>query len=181
MTDPINTIELEKMEPIASQSYRDAMSHFAAAVHIVTTDGLAGKRATTISACCSLSDSPPTLLVCLMKTHSNNRFFIDNGRFCINTLASNSQNLSDIFGGRTTIPPEERFEKAKWQTLKTGAPALIGALASFDCRLVGWHEHDTHYVLYGAVVDIQIADADDALIYLNRAYHYLPLKSDKNV
>ncbi len=39
---------------ISSQEYRDAMSHFAGAVHIVTTDGIKGKRGVTISACCSL-------------------------------------------------------------------------------------------------------------------------------
>lgn len=175
MANPINTIELEKMEPIASQSYRDAMSHFAGAVHIVTTDGLAGKRGTTISACCSLSDSPPTLLICLMKTHANNRLFIDNGRFCVNTLAGNLHELADIFAGRGGLSQNERFAKAEWHSMKTDSPALVGALASFDCRLVGWHEHDTHYVLYGAVVDIKRESADDALIYLNRAYHHLPL------
>lgn len=173
----IKSTDLETLKPIASQSYRDAMSHFAGAVHIVTTNGLAGKRGTTISACCSLSDSPPSLLICLMKHNINNRLFLDNARFCVNTLSSNLQELADIFAGRGDLSQEERFAKAKWTSMKTGAPALVGALASFDCRLTGWHEHDTHYMLYGSVVDIKRADAEEALIYLNRDYHYLPLKN----
>ena len=37
--------------------YRDAMAHFAGAVHVVTTDGPAGKRGTTVIAACSVSDN----------------------------------------------------------------------------------------------------------------------------
>lgn len=171
----MKTCDLEKLDPVAPQLYRDAMSHFASAVHIVTTDGIAGMRGTTVSACCSLSDAPPTLLICLMKQHKGNRNFIDNGLFCINTLAGEHRNLSDLFGGRGGLSQEERFAKTQWRTLKTGAPVLEDALASFDCRVVGWHEHDTHYVIFGQVLDIRRNMAKDALIYLNRSYHFLPL------
>jgi len=167
--------DLAKIPPIESQSYRDAMSHFAGAVHIITTDGVAGLRGTTISACCSLSDAPPTMLVCLMKQHESNRLFIDNGRFCVNTLAGRHQYLSDIFAGRASMSQEERFALGSWNILTTGSPVLDGALAAFDCRLTGWHEHETHYILHGQVVDVARTHRSQALIYLNRGYHTLPL------
>ncbi|TGV53477.1 flavin reductase, partial [Mesorhizobium sp. M2D.F.Ca.ET.160.01.1.1] len=54
-----------KKNDIGPQAYRDAMSHFAGHVHVVTTDGPAGKRGATVIAACSVSDTPPTILVCL--------------------------------------------------------------------------------------------------------------------
>lgn len=171
----LNTIEIDEQETISPVSYRDAMSHFGAAVHIVTTKGVAGLRGVTISACCSLSDNPPTLLICVMKQHASNSLFIDNGHFCINTLAGEQQPLADIFAGRCGIDQTERFAGAGWTSLKTGSPVLENALAAFDCRLVCWYEHATHYILCGRVVDMRSCDAGNALMYLNRGYHKLPL------
>jgi len=176
--------DLAKLCAVEPQIYRDAMSHFAGAVHVVTTDGVAGLRGTTISACCSLSDAPPTMLVCLMKQHEANWLFIENGRFCVNTLSGRHRQLSDLFAGRGGMGQEERFAQAKWHILTTGAPVLDGALAAFDCRLTGWHEHDTHYILHGQVVDVCRTHRSEALIYLNRNYHTLSLdmlgSEDKN-
>lgn len=54
--------KIQNIVTVSSQEYRDAMSHFAGAVHIVTTNGIKGKRGVTISACCSLSDDPQHFL-----------------------------------------------------------------------------------------------------------------------
>ena len=43
-----------KLNDIGPQAYRDAMAHFAGHVHVVTTDGPAGKRGTTVIAACSV-------------------------------------------------------------------------------------------------------------------------------
>ncbi|WP_034459434.1 flavin reductase [Bartonella koehlerae] len=167
--------KIQHIVTVSSQEYRDAMSHFAGAVHIVTTNGIKGKRGVTISACCSLSDDPPTLLVCLMRHNLKNQSFIENGNFCVNSLAGRHRPLADIFSGRYNYTGIECFDKAQWGTLQTGAPSLSDALASFDCRLICWHEHATHYVLIGKVVAINRNQEKDALTYLNRRYHTLPL------
>lgn len=52
------------------QSFRDAMAHVGAAVNIITTDGPAGRAGFTASAVCSVTDAPPTLLVCLNRSAS---------------------------------------------------------------------------------------------------------------
>jgi len=167
--------DLAKIAAVEPQIYRDTMSHFAGAVHVVTTDGVAGMRGTTVSACCSLSDAPPTMIVCLMKQHQGNRAFIDNGRFCINSLSGQHRQLSDAFAGRGNMSQEQRFALGSWHILTTGAPVLSDALAAFDCRLTGWNEHETHYILHGQVVDVAHQHQAEALIYLNRNYHTLPL------
>lgn len=164
---PITTVE--------PQAYRDAMSHFAGAVQLVTTDGEAGKRGLTLTACCSVSDNPATVLVCLQKIHEYNKLFMENGVFAINTLSAAHQQLSDAFSGRFQLSQEKRFALAEWHTLVTGAPILRGALASFDCRVTSVQDHFTHYVVFGEVVGISQKMDKEALIYLNRRYHTLEL------
>ena len=52
--------------PLAEPAvFREAMSRLGAAVHIVTTSGKAGRAGFTATAVASVSDSPPTVLVCL--------------------------------------------------------------------------------------------------------------------
>jgi cob(II)yrinic acid a,c-diamide reductase len=160
---------------VEPQAYRNAMSHFAGAVQLVTTNGSAGRRGLTLTACCSVSDNPATVLVCLQKAHEYNRLFIENGVFAINTLSAAHQKLSDAFSGRFQMTQDERFDLAEWQTLTTGAPVLRDALASFDCRIISVQEHSTHYVVFGEVVGVAEKTDEEALIYLNRRYHSLPL------
>lgn len=50
---------------VMATEFRDAMSRLGAAVNVVTTDGSAGLGGFTASAVCSVTDSPPTLLVCM--------------------------------------------------------------------------------------------------------------------
>jgi flavin reductase len=50
--------------PIDKEIYLNAMAHLATAVHVITTGGKAGEAGFTASAVCSVTDCPPTLLVC---------------------------------------------------------------------------------------------------------------------
>jgi cob(II)yrinic acid a,c-diamide reductase len=157
----------QKIEPLA---FRNAMSHFAEAVHILTTDGPAGRRGVTISAVCSVSDNPATMLVCLNRSHEFNHLFIENQVFALNTLSIGQQALSEAFSGKGELSQQDRFALGRWQTLQTGAPVLMDALASFDCRIIATHEVATHYVIYGKVTALNIGEPGRSLIYLNRSY-----------
>ncbi len=158
----------QKIEPLA---FRNAMSHFAEAVHIITTDGPAGRRGVTISAVCSVSDNPATMLVCLNRQHKFNHLFIENQVFALNTLSVGQQALSEVFSGKGDLSQQDRFGLGHWHTLQTGAPVLVDALASFDCRIIATHEIATHYVIYGKVTALNMGEPGRSLIYLNRSYH----------
>ena len=163
------------MEIVSSKAYRDAMSHYAGAVELVTTSGPAGRRGLTLTAACSVSDNPPMVLICLQKQHEDNRIFLENGVFAVNSLAGSHEALADAFSGRTGLSQPERFALGEWQQLKTGAPVLKDAIASFDCRIAEVREFSTHYVVFGTVVGLQRLEEQEALIYLNRRYHRLKL------
>ncbi len=156
---------------VGQAAYRDAMARLGAAVNVVTSDGPAGRCGFTASSVCSVTDDPPTLLVCLNRTSANNARFKRNGVLCVNVLAAHHEALSSAFAGA----PDQatRFAGGRWTTLATGAPVLDDARVAFDCRIAQVTEVGTHSVLFCEVEAIRTGDDGEALIYLGRAYHHL--------
>lgn len=156
---------------VGQSAYRDAMARLGAAVNIVTSDGPAGRCGFTASSVCSVTDDPPTLLVCLNRTSANNARFKRNGVLCVNVLAARHEALSAAFAG--PLDSAARFAEGRWSTLGTGAPVLEGARVAFDCRIAQVTEVGTHSVLFCEVEAIRTGGNEEALIYLGRAYHRL--------
>ncbi len=156
---------------VTREAYREAMARLGAAVNVIATDGAAGRRGFTASAVCSVTDDPPTLLVCCNRFNDSHAALVGNRVMCINTLAAAQQHVSNVFAGLTGEDGEQRFRAASWYTLETGAPALYGAVVSFDCRVAQFTDVGTHTVLFGEVAAIRHGTARDALIYFGRAYH----------
>jgi flavin reductase len=157
--------------PIERKEFRDAMARLPAAVNIITTGGPGGRGGFTASAVCSVTDSPPTLLVCMNRTVSSAEAFRTNGVLCVNTLCGTQEKLSGIFAGATGVDGEARFEHGTWSPIVTGAPALDGALVAFDARITDMVEKGTHLVLFAEVEAVRLGGgADPALMYFARNY-----------
>jgi flavin reductase len=134
--------------------FRDAMARVASAVHVITTIGPHGRIGLTATAVASVSDSPPTVLVCIARPSRTLAVIEASGLFCINTLPGDCEDLAEIFASRRGIDGEARFASRDWSSLATGAPVLQQAVAAFDCRLTGAHDVATHRILIGEVVGI---------------------------
>jgi flavin reductase len=160
----------ESVATVEAQMFRDGMAQVGAAVHVVTTDGPGGKAGFTASAVCSVSDCPPTLLVCLNRRSQSGPVLQRNQVFCVNTLGGDCEPVADVFAGRTGAIRDERFMTGMWSILKTGAPVLQAAVVAFDCRAVEIRQMGSHNVIFGAVVDMRLNSATPALVYHNRAY-----------
>lgn len=159
--------------PVAKQAYREAMAKLGAAVNVITTDGPAGKAGFTASAMCSVTDSPPTLLVCANRANNSYPAFKTNGVLCVNTLSGSQQSLSPIFAGLTSHPVDARFDEAAWTTLETGSPVLEDAAVAFDCRIDQVVTVGTHDVFFCLVEAVALGTERAVLIYYARGYYSL--------
>ena len=148
-------------------AYREAMARLAGAVHLVTTDGPGGRAGFTATALCSVSDAPPTLLVCINRGASAYPAFLANARLCVNGLAAGHETLAEAFG---RAPLSERFRVGTWEAGLGGGPVLEDALATFQCRIVRRVPTGTHDVLF-CEVDAVGGRGDTALVYGFRRYH----------
>ena len=170
MKDAAQTPAIELAD---SQIFREAMSRLGAAVHIVTTDGKSVKAGFTATAVASVSDAPSTLLVCLNRKSQITPLMLENGSFCVNTLAASEEAIADVFAGRTGVFMAERFKTGDWDTIKTGSPALKSAIAAFDCRVLEAKEVGSHFVYFGSVVAVRLGPTAKALVYHDRAYKHV--------
>lgn len=152
--------------------FRNAMARLAAAVHVVTTDGPFGRAGLTATAVCSVSDAPPTILVCVNGRSSSLEPLLGNGVFCVNTLSADQQAVSQAFGAGGSI--DQRFQAAgDWLAAPSGAPRLDGALASLDCKVAGVADQGSHKVIFAHVTDISMQEEAGALVYFQRHYRQL--------
>ncbi|HCT74463.1 flavin reductase [Psychrobacter aquimaris] len=153
---------------IEATDFRDAMSLLTTAVNIITTEGSAGVHGFTASAVCSVTDTPPTLLVCMNQTSRSHGHFIENKTLSVNVLGAQHEPISNAFASK--LSSQERFEYGSWSQLKTGAPVLEDALVSFDCEIQDIQQVGTHSVFMCRVVAIRQSEQEESLVYFNRAY-----------
>src|SRR3954453_752513 len=91
----------EAVHTIDPVLFREAMSRLGAAVHVITTAGPGGKAGATATAVCSVSDAPPTLLMCLNRRSQTNPAVVENGVFCVNTLGDGGAEIEHAVAGGT--------------------------------------------------------------------------------
>ncbi len=159
---------------VDGEVFREAMSRIGAAVHIVTTAGPAGRAGATMTAVSSVSDAPPTLLVCINRTGRLNTILRGNGVFCVNTLVCGDEDLAGVFAGKGGLDHEARFHHGQWSDGILGTPVLAGARAVLECRVSDVSEVGSHTVVFGRVEAVHLGRARSALLYVDRGYRVLP-------
>jgi flavin reductase len=158
--------------PLDRQKYRNAMAKLAAAVNIVTSVGEAGPCGFTASAVCSVTDDPPTLLVCVNRASQSHPAISKTQILCVNTIASGQEELAAAFAGGVK-DMAGRFDGGVWSTAITGAPLLDGAAAAFDCRVVDTAKIGTHEVFYCEVLAVRQGTDSGGLVYYDRKFQRL--------
>lgn len=170
MVGAFEAIAPVSVNAVAQPLFREAMSRYGTAVHVITTDGPGGKTGFTATAVSSVSDEPPTLLVCLNRKSLAAPIVRENGVFCVNTLAASDEPLSNVFAGRTGAKLAERFNTGTWSKLSTGAPVLSSAIVACDCRVSEIIAVASHNIIIGIVEGITLGPAVPSLVYHGRVY-----------
>ena len=158
--------------------FRNAMASLGAAVNVITTDGSRGRCGITASAVCSVTDTPPTMLVCINQSSYVHDVLHGNGHVCINVLGASSQELARVFAGMTGCSMEERFDACAWQSGLLGVPVLDDAITSLEGSIVDSKTVGSHSVIFVQIESIATRDDDDGLVYFARQFHQLARETD---
>jgi len=157
-------------DSVSADAFKQAMRRLAAGVTIVTTKHGEVRGGLTATAVCSLSIDPPQLLVCVNRSAAAHELIAEGENLCINLLAHKHQELAGRFAGQAGVVGADRFLAGRWVTLKTGAPVLEDALASFDCIVTEKVVSSTHTIFIGRVVDVCSRTNGKPLLYAQGAY-----------
>ncbi|GAA5232001.1 flavin reductase family protein [Verticiella sediminum] len=151
------------------EKFKHGMRRLASGVSLITTVRDGQRHGLTATAVSSVSAAPPSLLVCVAQSASAHDAIVAAGKLCVNILSAQQETNAMRFGrsdGR-----DSRFEHGNWQTLKTGAPALAGSLATFDCEVRQTIPYTSHSILICEIVDVALWDTPlQPLVYFNSAF-----------
>jgi flavin reductase len=160
-------------EAVSRTEFRNAMARVCAPVNVITTNGPAGRGGFTATAMCSVTDDPPSVLVCMNSRSAQCPLFIENRRFCVNVLSHDHKELAAHFAG-ATADMAERYMAANWVEMASGNFALADAIVALDCELTDARLVGTHHVFIGRVDAIRRRPDGNALLYFDRNYVHVP-------
>ena len=163
-------------QPVSLEQFRLGMRLLAGAVNIITTAHGGRRYGMTATAVCSVSADPPTVLVCINKLATTHGIVAKSKVFCVNVLRADHWELSTTFSGAQS--GEGRFKSGDWTRLATGAPVLIDALVSFDCRVVKKVMHGTHGIFFGQVEQVLVGKPGKPLLYSEGQYAKLASRGE---
>lgn len=163
---------LRALPPVAPADYVGAIAQHVSSVCVITTEHQGQRFGLTATAVSSVTADPPRLLVCVNKSGLTHEKILASGRFCVNVLTEEQGQVAMVFAGMGG-KEADRFAFGEWTTLKTGAPALVGAAAVFDCVLGETGNQSTHTILFGDVVAVTDRKGADTLLYGARRFRQL--------
>jgi len=153
-----------------AERFRSAMACLGSAVCVVATDGRHGRYRRTVSAVSSVSDSPPSLLVCVNRQSGTNAAIRGNGKLSVNVLGAHQQAVGSAFS-TPSMTAQDRFAVGKWARGSLGNPVLEGAAARLDCQVDECVEYGSHTVFFSLVHGIDREPLAGCLVYHARDYH----------
>lgn len=152
---------------------RAMMARFATGVTVVAARSgplLAGMTANAIA---SISIDPPLMMASLNQRSETHRAIIESDAFAVSVLAADQRAIADCFAQPITAAKVRRFCDAPWHEAETGSPIVDGAIAYFDCRLVGSHPGGDHTVFIGEIVAAGFEEEAEPLLYYASQYRRL--------
>lgn len=155
-----------------AQQFKLGMRRLASGVSLITTLADGRRHGLVATAVSSVTHEPPSLLICVNKTASAHRHIDGAGIFCVNVLSDGHEEIAARFS--SSVDRDKRFEVGDWRTLVTGAPALAGSLASFDCEVRQAIPYQSHTIFVAEILEIELWSQEIApLLYVDGRYRLL--------
>ncbi|MFF1281507.1 flavin reductase family protein, partial [Streptomyces sp. NPDC058299] len=154
------------------------MSLFPTGVAVIGALDTAGRPwGMTCSSLCSVSLSPPTLLVCVRSGSPTLDALKSTGAFSVNLLHYAARDVAELFASGDP----DRFRRTAWHLPATAAgPHLRNAAhAVGDCRVDGVRQAGDHTVVFGRVTRVSVGTGPERtpLLYGLRRYAAWPSAS----
>jgi flavin reductase (DIM6/NTAB) family NADH-FMN oxidoreductase RutF len=155
--------------PLDREAFFEVMASFPTGVAIVTTvsdDG--APRGLTTTAVCSVSASPPTILVCVDLGSRTLAALRARRGFVVNFMGEGRSDLCLLFASKA----EDKFARVTWRPSRAGLPVLHeDVLAWAECSTLHELEVGDHVLLVAQVDDGGVhPELESPLMYYRRSW-----------
>ena len=155
--------------PISPDVFKQSMRQLASGVCILATSIDGEWHGLTMTAVCSLTMDPPSLIACVNRDASAHRIISATRRVSINMLSDDHMGLAALFSSSEVRGPA-RFDAQQWTRMASGVPALKEALAVLDCEVVEESAVGQHSVFFCEVRNARLQPNRKPLVYFNREF-----------
>lgn len=149
-----------------SARYRQVTGHFPTGVCVVAGMHEGRPVGLAIGSFFSVSLDPPLVGFCVATTSSTWPKLRAAGRYCINILAGDQEDVSRVFASKEA----DKFAGIGWSPSPAGSPRLDRALAWIDCELDVVHPAGDHDIVVGAVHGLHVEREGDPLVFFRGGY-----------
>ena len=154
-----------------ADEFRSALSQFATGVTVVTTlDDEGQPHSMTANAFSSICLDPPTIMVCIAHGTHTYGYLEKTGRFGVNILKREQQELGAYFAKR----PEDRTGDVEYRysEAEDGVPILDDSMVFFGCEVLGSHVYGDHTIYVASVKEMrQDHSGAPLMFYASRWYN----------
>jgi flavin reductase (DIM6/NTAB) family NADH-FMN oxidoreductase RutF len=145
----------QEFRSVGPDEFKKALRTFTSGVTVITTRDGETLHGLTVSAFSSLSLDPPLVLICIDKGAAAHDVFEKAGKFVVNILAADQEEVSNCFASRA----DDKFEKSKWHEGVLGLPVIDGAFGVTECVLHASLPGGDHTIFVGRVVATNVREA----------------------
>jgi flavin reductase ActVB len=167
---PLSNLLQEAVEGLMDRAtFFAIMGAFPTGVGIVTAmDEQNQPRGLTSNALCSVSATPPLLLVCVDKNSNTLPALRHSKKFVVNYLSAGRGDLANLFASKEP----DKFQNVSWRPATNGMPWLhTDTIAHAVCNVVQELEGGDHLIFVAEVVDGHPpAPGTKPLMYFRRTY-----------
>jgi flavin reductase (DIM6/NTAB) family NADH-FMN oxidoreductase RutF len=150
--------------------FREVFGRFATGVAVITSAAPSGSGGMTANALCSLSLDPLLALVCFENGARTLPIVRDAGRFGVNILGSDQEDLAGVFASK--LPESEKLENVDHR-IEHGVPVITGSLAWAALELREMIAGGDHTIAIGEVIGMGLGEGDP-LLWFGARYHSWP-------
>lgn len=149
-----------------SAKFRQVLGHFATGVTVVTAMRGDEPLGLAVGSFSSVSLDPP--LVGFFPDRSSTSWpkIEEAGAFCVNILGEDQEDVCRRFA----MKGDDKFAGLGWRQAGSGAPLLDGVLAWIDCDIDKVVDAGDHFLVLGAVRELEVVHDGAPLVFFRGGY-----------
>ena len=131
-----------------AERFKLVMRNIASSVAVITVEHEGRKHGMTATAVCSVSTTPPTILIVVNRSARSHSIISEARRFTVNILAVHQAKLGSRFSEKHPSP----FDGVGHKAGICGGPVLEDAAAYVECETEAEIQAGSHTIFIGAVM-----------------------------
>ena len=149
---------------ITDDTFKELMKRFASGVTLITYENESKYSGLTVSSFCSLSMSPPLILICIDKKIPSHNSLKNGNSFGVNICNSDQGKLAWDFAN-SNVDKNELILSLNHQVTSNKVPLLKDCLVSMECTIKEKYEGGDHTIFVGQIETGKFDEELEPLVY----------------